>query len=132
MKKGFYVFKEKKEQKIDLGTRILCDGEDLFVVRYKPSQKKYYLCNFDIGYYGRIIPVERILENAEEAIRSNSDLITYYGDTITYTERIHNIATGRYYSKDVTLNWKNDKLSFVIGEEKDIHPSEYHRYYSVL
>ena len=132
MQKGFYTIRENKEQKKDLATRILCDGEDLFIVRYHKAKNKYFLCNFDIGYYGRIIPVEKILENAEQAILSNSDLVEYHGDVITYVERIHDININRYYSKEVTLNWKDNKLLFNINEEKDIRPSEYHKYYSLI
>lgn len=132
MKKGFYIFRENKEQNINLGTRILCDGEDLFIVRYKPSRKKYYLCNFNLGYFGTIIPVERILDNAREAILSNSDLITYCGDSITYTERYRNFTTRQFYSREVTLTWINDKLSFVTGEEKNICQFEYYKFYNVI
>ena len=122
MKKGFYVLKNNLEESISSAIHALYDGEKFFLVRYRPGQKEFYLCDFNIGVYGNIVPVEKILKDVQEAILFNSDLVSYHGDTLSYEQKSKSIEENgfKYYNRNISLKWINNEFSFSIGEKKEI------------
>lgn len=116
MKKGFFVFKENVEDTIAKGYKVLCDGEELYMIRYKPGQKVFYPCKANVSVYDVEVPVVDILKDAKQAILSNSELVSYHGDTLQYTEGVYNVITEKTRTRDIILMWKNEEFSFSIKE----------------
>lgn len=127
MKKGFYVSRKNKEDLISASTVVLFDGEKLFMVRYKPMNKEFYLCDNDTSSYEGIYPVVEILDDIKQRILSNDELITYHGEFLDYECRSYNVGTRpwTYHMKDVSFRFENNKFTFEITNDREVLPEEY-------